>query len=161
SSPRTKTSRAPKRVSFGGRASSGIASASTSRSSSWIPRRRWSRFRRRSPGFFDRGSERSAISCARESRSPSSSPCSRTVARALRVVPEVNSRFHADDLEIFDDVNVGIVISLDEHGLVVPVLHSVQDADLFTIASRLQSVTERARQRALRSQDLAGGTFTI
>jgi 2-oxoglutarate dehydrogenase E2 component (dihydrolipoamide succinyltransferase) len=83
------------------------------------------------------------------------------VARALRAVPEVNSRFHADYLEIFDDANVGIVISLDEHGLVVPVLHSVQDADLFTIASRLQCVTERARQRALRSRDVAGGTFTI
>lgn len=36
---------------------------------------------------------------------------------AMRAVPEVNSRWHEDALETFDDINIGVGISLGDKGL--------------------------------------------
>ncbi len=80
---------------------------------------------------------------------------------AMRAVPEVNSRWHEDALETFDDINIGIGISLGDKGLVVPVLHRAQDLSLGEIAARLQDLTTRARSNALSRADVTGGTFTI
>ncbi|MGD9479290.1 dihydrolipoamide acetyltransferase family protein [Shinella sp. G-2] len=80
---------------------------------------------------------------------------------AMRVVPEVNSQWHADSLEIFGDVNIGIGTALGDMGLVVPVLRQAQNLSLQGIAARLQDVTERARSNRLKAEDLRGGTFTI
>lgn len=80
---------------------------------------------------------------------------------AMRAVPEVNSRWHEDALETFDDINIGVGISLGDKGLVVPVLHRAQDLSLAEIAARLQDLTTRARSNALSRADVTGGTFTI
>lgn len=80
---------------------------------------------------------------------------------AMRVVPEVNSRWHADSLEIFGDVNIGIGTALGDKGLVVPVLRGAQNLSLQGIAARLQDMTARARGNGLKAEDLRGGTFTI
>ncbi len=80
---------------------------------------------------------------------------------AMREVPAVNSRWHDDCLEIFDDVNIGIGTALGDKGLVVPVIHKAQDLSLKGIARRLQEITNGARNGALSSRDVRGGTFTI
>ena len=80
---------------------------------------------------------------------------------AMRLVPEVNSRWHADSLEIFGDVNIGIGTALGDKGLVVPVLRGAQNLSLQGIAARLQDMTARARGNGLKAEDLRGGTFTI
>jgi 2-oxoglutarate dehydrogenase E2 component (dihydrolipoamide succinyltransferase) len=80
---------------------------------------------------------------------------------AMRAVPEVNSRWHEDALETFDDINIGVGISLGDKGLVVPVIHRAQDLSLAEISARLQDLTTRARSNALSRADVTGGTFTI
>lgn len=80
---------------------------------------------------------------------------------ALRAVPEVNSRWHDDALEIFDDINIGVATALGSGGLIVPVITKAQDLDLFGIAERLQDLTERARNEKLDPRDVQNGTFTI
>jgi 2-oxoglutarate dehydrogenase E2 component (dihydrolipoamide succinyltransferase) len=80
---------------------------------------------------------------------------------ALRAVPEVNSRWHDDALEIFDDINIGVATALGSGGLIVPVITKAQDLDLFGIAERLQDLTERARGEKLDPRDVQNGTFTI
>ncbi len=82
-------------------------------------------------------------------------------AEALKAVPEANSRWHDDRLEIFDDVNIGIATALPNGGLIVPVIMKAQELDLFGIAQRLQDLTERARGGALEPKDVQNGTFTI
>lgn len=57
--------------------------------------------------------------------------------QALQAVPEVNSRWHEEALEIFDDCNVGIAAAT-EGGLIVPVIRQAQNADLPGIAEKLQ-----------------------
>jgi 2-oxoglutarate dehydrogenase E2 component (dihydrolipoamide succinyltransferase) len=80
---------------------------------------------------------------------------------ALKAVPEVNSRWHDDALEIFDDINIGVATALGSGGLIVPVIAKAQDLDLFGIAERLQDLTERARNEKLDPRDVQNGTFTI
>jgi 2-oxoglutarate dehydrogenase E2 component (dihydrolipoamide succinyltransferase) len=80
---------------------------------------------------------------------------------ALKAVPEVNSRWHDDALEIFDDINIGVATALGSGGLIVPVITNAQDLDLFGIAQRLQDLTDRARNEKLDPGDVKNGTFTI
>lgn len=82
-------------------------------------------------------------------------------AQAMRAVPRVNSRWHDDFLEVFDDVNIGVGTALDDGGLIVPVLHKVQELALEGIAGRLQELTGRARAGKLKPADVQGGTFTL
>ena len=80
---------------------------------------------------------------------------------ALKAVPEVNSRWHDDALEIYDDINIGVATALGSGGLIVPVITKAQDLDLFGIAQRLQDLTDRARNENLDPRDVQNGTFTI
>jgi 2-oxoglutarate dehydrogenase E2 component (dihydrolipoamide succinyltransferase) len=80
---------------------------------------------------------------------------------AMKAVPVVNSRWHDDALEVFDDVNVGVGTALGESGLVVPVVHRAQTLSLLGVAARLQEATTLARAGRLTPADVHGGTFTI
>jgi len=81
--------------------------------------------------------------------------------RALQAVPEVNSRWHDDALELFEDCNVGVGTALEDGGLIVPVIHQAQALDLLGTAERLGDLTERARSGGLTPGDVQKGTFTI
>lgn len=80
--------------------------------------------------------------------------------RALQAVPEVNSRWHDEGLEVFSDCNIGIATAIDA-GLVVPVIYRAQTLDLFGIAQRLQELTEKARRGRIGTNEIENGTFTI
>ena len=80
---------------------------------------------------------------------------------AFAAMPEINSRFHASDLEVFENLNIGIGTALGSQGLVVPVLREVQTLDLFAIATQLGELLDKARSGKLSGDDMKGGTFTI
>ena len=83
-----------------------------------------------------------------------SSSCSTTSISA-------NSRWHADKLELFDDINIGVGTALGTKGLIVPVLRQVQRLSLKGIAAGLDELVEKARAEKLTTADIKGGTFTI
>jgi 2-oxoglutarate dehydrogenase E2 component (dihydrolipoamide succinyltransferase) len=82
-------------------------------------------------------------------------------AEAMKVAPAINSRWHDDRLEIFDDVNIGVGTALGEKGLIVPVLRKVQTLSLKGIAAGLDELIEKARREQLTARDVSGGTFTL
>ncbi|MFK7958796.1 MAG: 2-oxo acid dehydrogenase subunit E2 [Lysobacterales bacterium] len=82
-------------------------------------------------------------------------------AVAMKAVPQVNSRFHQDHLQLFDDINIGVGTALGDDGLIVPVISKVQDRSLRDLAADLADKTERARNGGLTQEDLRGGTFTL
>jgi 2-oxoglutarate dehydrogenase E2 component (dihydrolipoamide succinyltransferase) len=82
-------------------------------------------------------------------------------AEAMKAAPAINSRWHDDRLEIFDDVNIGVGTALGEKGLIVPVLRKVQTLSLKGIAAGLDELVEKARREQLTAKDVSGGTFTI
>jgi 2-oxoglutarate dehydrogenase E2 component (dihydrolipoamide succinyltransferase) len=81
--------------------------------------------------------------------------------KAMQLVPKVNSRWHDHAIEVFDDINIGIGVSLGDGGLIVPVIHKAQDLSLTGIAQRLEDLTAKARNNQLTAADTSGGTFTI
>ncbi len=83
------------------------------------------------------------------------------VAEGLRAVPQVNSRYRGNHIEVYDEVNVGIGTALGDDGLVVPVIRGVDTMNLRGVAEALQRITDKARTRQLSPPDMQGGTFTI
>ena len=83
------------------------------------------------------------------------------VAEAIRAVPEVNSRWHDESLEVFDAIHIGVGTALEDRGLVVPVVKDVQGKDLESNAAALTQLTEIARAGKLTTEQMQGSTFTI
>ena len=82
------------------------------------------------------------------------------VVRASILVPEANSTYAGDHLLIYRDVNVAMAIDTP-NGLVVPVLHRLDQLSAGGRARLRQDVTERARQGELKIDDVTGGTITV
>lgn len=82
-------------------------------------------------------------------------------AEAMKVAPAINSRWHSDRLELYDDINIGVGTALGTKGLIVPVIPKVQELSLKGIAAQLDQLTEKARAEKLGPADIRGGTFTI
>jgi 2-oxoglutarate dehydrogenase E2 component (dihydrolipoamide succinyltransferase) len=82
-------------------------------------------------------------------------------AEAMKVAPAINSRWHADRIELIDDINIGVGTALGEKGLIVPVLRNVEGLSLKGIAAGLEQLIEKARREQLTGKDVSGGTFTI
>ena len=80
---------------------------------------------------------------------------------AMRAAPAVNSRWHDDRLELFEDINIGVGTALGDKGLIVPVILQCQSLSLIDIARRLGELTDRARADRLTGADVRCGTFTI
>ncbi|MCB0339341.1 MAG: 2-oxo acid dehydrogenase subunit E2 [Bdellovibrionales bacterium] len=83
------------------------------------------------------------------------------VVKGIRAVPEVNSRWHENELEIFDDCNIGVGTAVGDKGLVVPVLKSAQTLTFEEIVEKLHELTSKAREEKLTPQEVRSGTFTI
>jgi pyruvate dehydrogenase E2 component (dihydrolipoamide acetyltransferase) len=81
-------------------------------------------------------------------------------SKALSEHPMVNSTLEGSQIEIFENVNVGLAMNT-QNGLVVPVLHDADKKSLQDLDVAIKELTEKARQGKLLSEDLSGGTFTI
>ena len=80
---------------------------------------------------------------------------------AIREVPEANSRWLDDALEVYDNIDIGVGTAVEGKGLVVPVVRAVESLDLFGLARTLADLVARAREDKLTPADVRGGTFTI
>ncbi|MEM3578609.1 MAG: dihydrolipoamide acetyltransferase family protein [Candidatus Bathyarchaeia archaeon] len=82
------------------------------------------------------------------------------VAKALAENPIINSTIEEDKIKIFEDINIGVAVATD-HGLVVPVIHGADKKSLKEVDVALKEVTEKARERKLKREEISGGTFTV
>jgi pyruvate dehydrogenase E2 component (dihydrolipoamide acetyltransferase) len=81
-------------------------------------------------------------------------------AAALAQHPRVNAQWHNGAIVGQGGVNVGIAVATED-ALIVPVVHGADRLDLRAIADRRGEIVSRAREKKLRPDDVAGGTFTI
>jgi pyruvate dehydrogenase E2 component (dihydrolipoamide acetyltransferase) len=82
------------------------------------------------------------------------------VSRTLKNHPRLNGRYADGDLEVHEDVNVGVAVATDE-GLVVPVVLKADTLPLRELAPKVKDLVRRARDHRLAPEELSGGTFTI
>jgi len=85
----------------------------------------------------------------------------RAATKAIAAVPQANARWHADALEIWEDVNLGVATALEQGGLIVPVVRKAQALDLEQTAAAIEDLVTRARNGALTPKDVQQGTFTL
>ena len=85
----------------------------------------------------------------------------RAVCISLQAFPHINARFDGKSLIVSGDINLGIAVDLNHNGLVVPVVHGVQDFTLQGLAKAMGRQIEKARNNKLTPADFSGGTYSI
>jgi pyruvate dehydrogenase E2 component (dihydrolipoamide acetyltransferase) len=81
-------------------------------------------------------------------------------AIALKENIEVNSSLQDNNYIIYDDVNVGLAVSV-ENGLVVPTIYSCDKLDIIDIAKVRTDLVNKAREGKLSLSEISNGTFTL
>ena len=81
--------------------------------------------------------------------------------QALKEFGIVNSSWSDKGILIHRAINIGIAASLEEEGLIVPVIRNADDLSLFELAKRINELTMRARDKKLVPDEVQNGTFTI
>ena len=81
--------------------------------------------------------------------------------RALAEFEFLNASFTGEDLVVHRTVNLGLVRSVADDGMLVPVVHAAAGLTLRALARRVSELDERVTSRHLTTDDLMGGTFTV
>jgi len=79
---------------------------------------------------------------------------------ALRENIEVNSSFQNENYIIYDNVNIGLAMSVSE-GLIVPNIYDCDKLSLIEIARERIKLVEKAKKGELNLEEIANGTFTL
>ena len=85
----------------------------------------------------------------------------KSVALALKAVPELNGYWKDNKLQRVREINIGLAIALREGGLVLPAIHHVDEMDLDELMKSMNDTINRARSNRLRSSELTEGTITV
>jgi 2-oxoglutarate dehydrogenase E2 component (dihydrolipoamide succinyltransferase) len=79
---------------------------------------------------------------------------------AVKAVPLVNSQWTDEKILLKREVNVGMAVALEE-GLIVPVIKRADEKSLLGLAREINDLAKRARGKALRADEVQGGTLTL
>jgi pyruvate dehydrogenase E2 component (dihydrolipoamide acetyltransferase) len=84
----------------------------------------------------------------------------KSVAKALKKHPAVNSAWMGDFVRTNYDVHIGVAVAVED-GLLVPVVRHADAKGLAEISSEVRSFAQKAKDKKLQPSDWAGNTFTI
>ena len=84
----------------------------------------------------------------------------KAVAKAIRKNRIVNSQLNGQKIILLEEINIGIATALED-GLIVPVVHHVDEKSVKVISNEIRDQSQRARNNKLQPEDLTDGTFTI
>jgi len=84
----------------------------------------------------------------------------RAVADALTRHPLLNAHWSDDGHEVFDEINVGVAVAVDD-GLIAPALLDCAPLGIPEISRRLADLAGRARAGKLRVAEMNKPTFTL
>ena len=84
----------------------------------------------------------------------------KATARALKEHPRMNAIQKENEVELVEEINLGLAVALDE-GLIVPTVRRADQKTLAEIASEARDLAEKAREGTASYDEVTGGTFTI
>lgn len=84
----------------------------------------------------------------------------KAVIGALKKFPQLNAEIQGEEVLYKQYYDLGIAVGAEE-GLVVPVLRDADRMSFAQIEQSIQGFIQKARDKTLTLEDLAGGTFTI
>jgi 2-oxoglutarate dehydrogenase E2 component (dihydrolipoamide succinyltransferase) len=85
----------------------------------------------------------------------------RAVVDAVEDFPHVNASVGEGELVVHHAVHLAIAVDLDFEGLLAPVVRNTESKRLRAIAREIRDLADRAHQKKLSADEIAGGTFTI
>jgi pyruvate dehydrogenase E2 component (dihydrolipoamide acetyltransferase) len=84
----------------------------------------------------------------------------KAVARAHLEVPELNVTWLPGAVRNYSSVDIAVAVATDK-GLVTPVLRSVEDMTVTTVARTTRDLVERARAGRLQQHEIEGGSISV
>ena len=81
-------------------------------------------------------------------------------AIALTKHPEINASWLGDKIRYYKHVHIGVAVAVED-GLVVPVIRFANNKSLLQISQELKELSQKAREKRLKPEELQGSTFTI
>ena len=84
----------------------------------------------------------------------------RAAIQALKKHPIVNASTEGDAIRYNKNINIGIAVAL-EWGLIVPVIKQTEERNFLGITRAIVDLADRARNKKLAPDEVAGGTFTL
>jgi pyruvate dehydrogenase E2 component (dihydrolipoamide acetyltransferase) len=84
----------------------------------------------------------------------------KAVADTLEKFPKFNARLQGNDLQIFEDINLGVAMATDD-GLIVPVVKHANRKSISEITQITKDLGRRAKENVLEPHELTGSTFTV
>ena len=83
------------------------------------------------------------------------------VAKALRDFPGVNASVDGDRIILKKGIHIGMAAATPEGNLIVPVIRHADRYNLNGLAALVNDLANRARQGALKPDEISGGTYTV
>ena len=84
----------------------------------------------------------------------------KATARALREHPRMNAIQKEHEIELAQEVNIGVAVSLPD-GLIVPTIRRADEKSLGQLAGEARELADRAREGKASYDEVTGGTFSI
>lgn len=83
------------------------------------------------------------------------------VVKAIKDYPGVNISVSGNNIIKRKNINIGMATALPSGNLIVPVIHKADNLNLIGLTKEVNDLAGRARNNALNSDDIQGGTYTV
>ena len=83
------------------------------------------------------------------------------VARALKAYPQMNIQFDGEAIIRKKAINIGMAAALEDGSLIVPVIKEADMLNLSGIAQKVNDLASRARNKALKPDEVMNATYTV
>ncbi len=83
------------------------------------------------------------------------------VAKALKDFPMMNIALDGDRIIKRKNINLGMAAALPDGNLIVPVIKNADQLNLVGMSKAVNDLATRARDNALKPDDIQGGTYTV
>jgi pyruvate dehydrogenase E2 component (dihydrolipoamide acetyltransferase) len=85
----------------------------------------------------------------------------KAIAQALRKHMILNSTIVDNEIQVLEEINIGMALALPDGNLIVPVVHQADKKNIVEIARGARDLQERAKIGKLTLDDVRKGTFTL
>ena len=83
------------------------------------------------------------------------------VAKAIKDFPMINVSVDGTKIVLHKNINIGMAAALPSGNLIVPVVKNADNMNLLGITKTVKDLANRARNNALKPDEIQGGTFTL
>lgn len=83
------------------------------------------------------------------------------ISRALKDHPDINVSLMENEINVWEDINIGVAVALGKEGLLVPVVRQADQKSLVEISQEVKRLVEKTRAGKILPDEVTGGTFTL